>query len=647
MSFIAPFYLWFLPLISIPIIFHLIKRKKYNTIYFSSLKFFLNIQNDTLNKVNIANILLLLIRTLIILFIILIFTNPKINAVARANTSDESTILKIVIDNSYSNTRFIKENSNKIIADILSNYPTNTYVSIETLNNMIITDDYIQNIQFPVLKGDIYTYDTFNIENITDQIKDENYKQYINKDLFLVSDFQKHMFSNVDSIFNDSNSNWNVFLYKHQLITDDVSISDLYIKNKHITTNELLDINVTCNNHTNALIENSLIELYVNDIKVGDNIVNLTPNDPKILNFKTSIPDYGYHEAYIRLNDSFYYFIINIPETINVGLIYDNYNDSKYISNLLNTYKDLDINLNIQKLPKELFEISNNQYDFIFKFTNDIINEYEISKIKRITDNLFIIPLNTLHLDIPFVNKKIFYEEVSLKPSHVALDNTFIDDFYLNELYENYKNNYQVYKYFNLPVNKNTLLRLSNNYALLNKYIFDDISIFLFSISMDLESSNIPISSSFIPLIEYLIFDDKYDNNLFVGEQIKFKKYKTKGTITHNINGIYDYYNPDDFFSKKLYISKPGFHIFKFNDDDSLSYSANINKFEFYKDYSTKDDINKYFKKPIYIDNDTNISEIIQSKISGIYIWRYLLYTLIFLIILEMYISNIYVYRND
>ena len=50
---------------------------------------------------------------------------------------------------------------------------------------------------------------------------------------------------------------------------------------------------------------------------------------------------------------------------------------------------------------------------------------------------MFIIPLNTLHLDIPFVNKKIFYKEVSLKPSHVALDNTFIDDFYLNELYEN------------------------------------------------------------------------------------------------------------------------------------------------------------------------------------------------------------------
>ena len=76
MSFISTIFLWFLPLISIPIIFHLLKKRQYVNIKFSSLRFLRLIEKESINKLSITNILLLIIRTLIILFIILMLSRP-------------------------------------------------------------------------------------------------------------------------------------------------------------------------------------------------------------------------------------------------------------------------------------------------------------------------------------------------------------------------------------------------------------------------------------------------------------------------------------------------------------------------------------------------------------------------------------------
>ena len=61
MTFLASMYLWLLPLISIPIIFHLLKKRNYKNIQFSTLIFFNTIEDSTLKKNNLINILLLII----------------------------------------------------------------------------------------------------------------------------------------------------------------------------------------------------------------------------------------------------------------------------------------------------------------------------------------------------------------------------------------------------------------------------------------------------------------------------------------------------------------------------------------------------------------------------------------------------------
>ena len=99
MEFISSLYLWFLPLISIPLLIYLFNRNRYKTLYFSSIHFLEIISKKSIKRINIINILLVIIRTLIILFFILLMSRPIYNSKFKSNTKNSSYVL-IAIDNS-------------------------------------------------------------------------------------------------------------------------------------------------------------------------------------------------------------------------------------------------------------------------------------------------------------------------------------------------------------------------------------------------------------------------------------------------------------------------------------------------------------------------------------------------------------------
>ncbi|MCF7886018.1 MAG: BatA domain-containing protein, partial [Candidatus Marinimicrobia bacterium] len=79
MSFINPFFLYFLPLASIPIILHFLNKSRFQKVEFSSLQFLSELKNDVIKKLKLKQLLLLLIRTMIIIFIILAFARPLVD----------------------------------------------------------------------------------------------------------------------------------------------------------------------------------------------------------------------------------------------------------------------------------------------------------------------------------------------------------------------------------------------------------------------------------------------------------------------------------------------------------------------------------------------------------------------------------------
>ncbi len=139
MSFLSSIYLWLIPLASLPILIHLFFNKKFKVVEFSSIKFLNEIEVDSIRKIKIVEIVLLIIRTLIILFIILMISKPVIsnkNYTSLINSSNQIYCV-IALDDSFS---MLREDTEMKLYDIFGpqinkiahSLPTNTRLKIFT-----------------------------------------------------------------------------------------------------------------------------------------------------------------------------------------------------------------------------------------------------------------------------------------------------------------------------------------------------------------------------------------------------------------------------------------------------------------------------------------------------------------------------------
>ena len=122
--------------------------------------------------------------------------------------------------------------------------------------------------------------------------------------------------------------------------------------------------------------------------------------------------------------------------------------------------------------------------------------------------------------------------------------------------------------------------------------------------------------------------------------------YKEKLLIHKYNNNQFDY-TPGYFNTNNLHFKEPGFHKLYLNNQVVINKSINVSKNEINNKRLSKNELETYFNNPIIISSKDDISSILESTISGIHLWKYLLYLIIILIIIEMYISNIFLYRNN
>lgn len=85
MNFAAPIVLWALPLVLVPIIIHLLQKRRFHRVEFSAMDFLMRAVRRTRRRVLLEDILLLILRTLAVLFLIL--------ALARPNSKDLPLVL--------------------------------------------------------------------------------------------------------------------------------------------------------------------------------------------------------------------------------------------------------------------------------------------------------------------------------------------------------------------------------------------------------------------------------------------------------------------------------------------------------------------------------------------------------------------------
>ncbi len=102
MQFLNPFVLLGLAAAAIPLLLHLLNLRKLKTIDFSTLRFIKELQKTQIRKLKLQQILLLILRTLIIVFAVLAFSRPVIKSTLPVFGGHVKTSAVIILDNSFS-----------------------------------------------------------------------------------------------------------------------------------------------------------------------------------------------------------------------------------------------------------------------------------------------------------------------------------------------------------------------------------------------------------------------------------------------------------------------------------------------------------------------------------------------------------------
>ena len=657
MDFLSSFYLWLLPLSTLPLIIHLFFNRKYRTIEYSSIEFLKVLKVDSMKKIRIVEILLLVLRTLIIIFIILMLSKPTIQGSFAKTISPSNPIFCLIaIDDSFSMTR--SNNTIKILdfysqdlGEIISTLPINSKVEIITLSDTTgIYKGLSQNFSKSNLNGDM-NYNASNI-SLLNYYMDSKQNEF-NKELHLLSDLDASLFASQKQ---ELSSQWNIFLHDASNIQENISIIDVKILNEIPMINEELEIEVTLQNTSSYDIKNSLLILNINDINVGQLQFDIEPNQTQDFTFKTILSSVGEFSCEFEViydnyfGDNSYYFPININSDIQIGILGNEPKHYYFLENALRALKTRNPNLSYSfenKLKSNQNEIVNNDINFIFGF--NYIDDNNLAS--AIIDNFnlgghnYIFPASD-----SFKSNKAsdFWDYLSINLNQIKLTNYNSSTSYelsgkniYNEKIEGIfsTNNtnmslMNLHKYYAFNDSRNPIMAV-NGKSIWERFDNGVGQIHLLGFNFDLNWTDLPVRAKYISFIDQLINLSlkQHPKTFFVGESVlrdnSFKEIKDP------FGKVFKFNNSKEDFK----IIEPGLHKIVKNESISNFY-ANIEPSELQRNKLDEQEFRKYFKNYILIPKNADLVKITNEARVGVELWKFFLYLAIIFIIIEMVISN-------
>lgn len=626
-SFLYPLFLAALSFLIIPVIIHFLQKNKITKLQFSTTLFF---KESTLKKSKfkrLNKILQLLIRILIITTLVLLFSSPFKSNNSFNKLSSQNTKIYCWFDRSLS-MDYKKENISLL-------------ESGKSLLNFIDT----------TLPGELLIFNNnkftpYQKKQTGNSLKtDSKFKNFINEVnnlppnesniILILSDFQKNNTSLYDFIKNRDSLTIALDLHPNKI--NNISLDTISIIQ---TQKKKLFVSVSSKGN----IKTSLLELLSNNMRRGFEDITLNDSIQNNVCFNLS-DDIKWGEIKITTKDDFVwdnniYFCEN-KEMLKKILLITEKSDFSNLSEALSTV------------------INKNEYQLIHKTPNTVdaenINEAELIILNELSNasstiysllkpgyfkNKKILYSPTLEKDGKFLNIEVFrflnpnftfniadslniIPSKKLSPSHLWQDFNQKD---LNDVIINRALN-------NLP--GIPILKSLKNQSLISKIIDSNESIWITS-AFELDqsnSSNIPISGFYIPLIDILIKELNLKDDISSTGYIAGRTFAPPIEIPGNefeIIGLTDPAFKQNYSSPFINLNDAGVYKIKNRKLESYQFPVNYNKDELELEYFSLNEITE--KKTLKILNDKNFKEFITSIKHGNFEFQLILILLILLL---------------
>ena len=674
MSFLFPAVLWGLLASFIPLIIHLFNQNTTKTLEFSSIQHIKALKNESIRKLKIAQWILVLLRTLIIICLILMCSGPILLNNSKWVPSAKESVAVVIIDNSASlgvakNGISYLDKNISLLPKIFSAFEGVTNLNIYQTNppKMLFSDFIEEGISVNSENWKIQqSMGRDNLWFFADSILQLINSNTPNKELYILSDFpvspQLNFINNYDE--------WQLYFNENEKSLNNISINTVSTVNQMKLPNHLLKLNTRIENSSIEEKRNIPIELYLNEDRIGQIVSSFMPNRYKDFLFQAYPGKSGIIKGKIEIiKDDFIFdnvktFEIYIPERISCKVIASDINKSAFIKTALESIsgKDRFLDIELREMPS-IDMLYLDQTDVLFLLDPANISVKAIQALKVFLQKggsiFWISGQNYGNIDsdvLENLNLPIFQKLIStgldsyFTTEIVNRENPILQELNLRDPESSLP---KVYKYNQVKIkkNQNQIIALNNNDPLLIEIQSNSSQILFLTSPIDLDWNNIGLKGIIVPLLHRAIIlsaDDEY--NIASVEVGSIKKIKVPSEL---INEKWKLITPSkneilvipNYEKERLDINvtdELGSYDVYVNNDFFTAFSTNLSKFESPKIRANLNEMVNSFQSKnasILLENQ-DIVESIKSQRHGKSLWRIFLIISISLFLIESIISR-------
>ena len=595
---------------------------------------------------------------------------PVINGIFNLQNSGESALHAIIMDDSFSMSGN-KENVQNSARGILNQIPD---------KNQLIWINTNGGLQFKGLREDVPPIESLvkstflgkSISNSLNALKVNSRGEFTSKELYVLTDGQ---YSSIKELNDNSDQlkSFHIYSFIAPKINNNLAIVNLNIVNEILLPNDQMEIEVSVQNSGVENIENRLLQLIINEMIVGQQLISLKSGNAKLFTFKTALSKSGNYLGKIELDvddileDNRFYFVLNIPDRHKIAIIASSSESSYYIRESLSALNRSSESLSITEFVDfNSPQLKLNKQDIIFYLDPKNSEEIADSKIEDFLHrggHLIIFPdnnsdsnsfeyLSNIWSEAP--DKYISLIKQSLTGnSFQEINSNSIQSNDLKDIFAPNNTNIQdrnvkYFKYLSLPFDpKYSKIQLKDGSPIWNRYSLHSGILDVFGYALNLSWTNLPIKGSFLPFTHYLIYSNSVNNhNLFINTDTTWntilKEYYTNKVYHIPPDGVKEILIIDNNNSVNVDMFKtPGFHSLQVNNIEIENIAVNINGNELQNPIIPFDNIEEITSENIELISmkDDILAELKEARI-GVELWRYLLYLTILLLLIEMIVSN-------
>ena len=673
---------------AIPLILHLLNRRRRHIVEFSTLRFLKQLEKKEMNRLRLKRLLLLLIRTLIVISIVLSFSRPTIRGYLPG--AELSTNAVILLDNSLSMQILNEEmslfdESTQAVTEILGTFNKNDRLILlsSVQNERDVSADIKWSSPENIDLEDVnISYRSSDLKSaLQKSIKLLNNEKSANKELFIISDFQGKSVVNIDNNIDKTTNDLHVYLLKmtSNELNYSISRADVISKVLREGSSVRIGIEVRSNSEENNEVR---LELFIEGTRVGQTILNPTSQNAVISNFSVPIKRSGFISGFAELEDDALkadnrrYFNLYIPEQIRV-LAIGSENDLFFTAAAIRTSLKNGARSELKVIkPSEINRVHLDDFDVILLSALPEQSDRFAQQLKeyvKIGGGLLLFPGNGF--DIEKYNDSFSSELNMPRINGIARSDDLLEEYttigtidWNHPLFagifsgdESDLNYPKIKKYYTIEEHTNgeDIAILVNDKPFISEFRLGEGHIILMLTAPSLDWSDFPLKGLWVPFIsravEYAMTgQSSFVDTVRVGSDLSFDmdlKKPGNNLMVKTPNGksyaILAEAKGNKFQARFDKVDLPG--IYRLIQDDKLlkMKSVNIDRKELIWESEFNQYLNEFKNGFVKVSSVSEIGQDIRESRVGIELWRFFALVAFILLIAEMVIQNVKIDKEE